>query len=761
MHSFRKLFYASFAGVGIFAFFAAAHAATPAGYASANGRTSRAGMTGSNRMPTMPTLPINTIGNLTPGLPSNGGAGNIPTTPNPPVVTKCPDGATGVYPQCVCAGDKIYNADTNTCDACEYAGQTVVNGACVCPDGTHADAATKSCVADAECPDGGVKDSDYTVTNCMNDVYACVNNGGLPNGINDLFNEDLRNSIENGMGLCSVQVEKCLTQVRRNCKNIYRSSADVWIDFNARKVQPEYYNFVLRKTGLTPNQAENTCLLLDRNTFGPSFAAVSTSGGTTAEYNNRVGAYNSQQGNVLIKNNPQGPTVNSGHGGVDGSRGHYARWDATNADCYIRVAAYNKDNLIKNSWLFGAAGDDKPAEVWKLAGETFSCNKDLFGYSLMNDTSTAAVVGIGGGTLVGAGVGALAGHGARNFDCTNDGHRKKAMEQLKKSGKLAVLNEYLLLPIEASADSLTVSECNDIYELYQAYSQALSAAAECESSEDYTIGMEIQEGVRVNVQCTFANLTGQETEEEMKQAYNGCFSKNSATLPCVNQGFTSEQACADYLASLLGAATRGQLIQQGQDITVANGNCSFKHLNRAVMSGSGIYCTGDSGCISAEELRKEASRLGSVFGNVEILKGEKNNRAKTTLIGAGVGAGAGGVATAITAFVERSNINCRVGDGLAQVGFGKSHNIGTLKDFYVKWNLHLPESITPTGQANDCNSWRALCGAITDAASCKAAQINYRGPEDKTLTLIRSACTMSGSRCIENYSVAKSYGACE
>lgn len=71
------------------------------------------------------------------------------------------------------------------------------------------------------------------------------------------------------------------------------------------------------------------------------------------------------------------------------------------ATCLIRVAAYNKDKHISNSWLFGAAGDDRPAEVWKAAGDTFSCNKDLFGFSLMNDTSTAAVVGVGGGTVLG------------------------------------------------------------------------------------------------------------------------------------------------------------------------------------------------------------------------------------------------------------------------------------------------------------------------------------------------------------------------
>lgn len=757
MHSLLKIWGASFASVSVLAFVGAAYGVAPAGRAAYNNTvaTGRAGASAAARMPSMPTLSINTVGNMSPSLPPDGGSGNNPNPPTPGL--KCPADATGVYPKCVCAGDKIYNVTTNTCDACEYAGQIVVDGACKCPDGTHLDTATKSCVADSECPDGGVKDSEYNVEKCMNDVYACVNNGGLPNGINDLFNEDLRNSIESGMGLCNIQVERCVREIRRNCKNVYRSTADVWIDFNARKVQPEYYSFVLRKTGLTPNQAENTCLLLDRNTFGPSFAAVGVNGSTTSEYNNRVGAYNSQQGNVLIKSNPQGPTVNSGHGGVDGSRGHYARWDATTADCYIRVAAYNKDTHIKNSWLFGAAGDDKPAEVWKLAGDTFSCNKDLFGFSLMNDTSTAAVVGIGGGTLVGAGVGALAGHGSRDFNCTNDGHRKKAMEQLKSSGKIAVLNEYLMMPISSSADSLTVSECNDIVDLYQAYSQALSAAAECDGfvGEEYSYEATVSWSNVVKIKCKYEGTQSGYNEADF---YRQCFADDPDLKPCAEAGLSDIEECAALLAQQVPI---DNLVEQGTLALRTQGACRFKHLNKAAAAGTGIYCTGDAGCIGAEELRKEASRLGSVFGNVQIMQGEKNNRAKTTLVGAGIGAGAGGVATAITAFVERSNINCRVGDGLAQVGFGKSHNIGTLKDFYVKWNLHLPESITPTGQANDCDSWRALCGALTDPKQCKNAQINWRGPEDKTITLIKSACTMSGSRCIENYAVAKSYGACE
>ena len=99
-----------------------------------------------------------------------------------------------------------------------------------------------------------------------------------------LFNEDVRNAIMSGMKLCQVHVDKCIKEVRVNCHNVYQSSADVWLDFDSRIIQPEYYNFVLRKTGLTPNQAENTCLLLDRNTYGSSFAAVSDANVVNSEY---------------------------------------------------------------------------------------------------------------------------------------------------------------------------------------------------------------------------------------------------------------------------------------------------------------------------------------------------------------------------------------------------------------------------------------------------------------------------------------------
>ena len=140
---------------------------------------------------------------------------------------------------------------------------------------------------------------------------------------------------------------------------------------------------------------------------------------------------------------------------------------------------------------------------------------------------------------------------------------------------------------------------------------------------------------------------------------------------------------------------------------------------------------------------------------------EQTNMGKSIGIGAAIGAGTGGLATAITAFVERNNINCRVGDGLEQVGFGKSYSIDSLKDFYVKWNLRLPDVVAPTATISDCVSWRNTCATFTDLEQCKSAQFNYKPAGAATTTLIHGACTVSGSACVENYAVAKSHGACE
>lgn len=680
MQSLLKFFGTSVASLGMFAFIGTVYAAdTSTARAGYNVRgLNRSGVTqttASQRMPTMPTLPINTVGNLSPDLPtsssnSSGGGGDKPVDPDEP--------------------------DTPA----------------------------------QECPDGGVRNSDYTVDVCMNDVLACINNGALPNGLNDMFNEDLRNSIVNGMGLCSVQVERCIREVRKDCKNVYSSASDVWIDFNARKVQPEYYSFVLRRTGLTPNQAENTCLLLDRNTYGSSFTAVSNTGAVTEEYNNTVGAYNSQNGNILVKTNPQGVNVNTGNTGVDGQRGHYARWDPTTAECLIRVAAYNKDTQIKNSWLFGAVGNDQLAEVWKAAGETFTCNKDLFGFTLMNQTNTAAVVGIGGGAVVGVGVGALAGHGKRAFDCANEKHREMLTEELRTNGTMGTISNYMENKIPATTSLINQEQCEEVVLLYDKLTQLESAIELCDG--DWVQ----EETVAVATQVSVIEVSsGEETQQEATE-------QSSQTIETAN-------TAAD------------QALSSGAD----DKKCHFKTLNLDKYKGEGIYCNaGESDCLPAIDIEKEMDRLRPVF-TAEIVdliqNGEASNMGKSIGIGAAVGAGAGGLATAITAFVERSNINCRVGDGLAQIGLNKSYTIGSLKDFYVKWNLSLPDTISPTALVVDCDSWKRACGTLTDLNQCNAAQINYR-PEGATQTaLIPGACTASGSVCIENYPVAKSYGACE
>ena len=699
MQRLLKIFGVSVIGLGMCSFIGASYAAQPA---TGRGAYNRVAGTTAARMPSMPTLPIFTTGNMVTNTPSD----NQPS--NPPVVPPTPDDS---------------EPDTPT------------------PDEPQPDEPKP------ECPDGGVKNSTYTVENCMDDVLRCVNSGALPGGLNDMFNEDLRNAIMNGMGICSVQVDNCVQTVRKDCRNVYRASTDVWIDFNARRVQPEYYSFVLRKTGLTPNQAENTCRLLDKNTYGSSFSAVANSGNVTAEYNNKVGAYNQQMGNILVKNNPQGVKVNDGNPGVDGQRGHYARWDASSAECLIRVAAYNKDNHIKNSWLFGALGDDKPAEVWKAAGETFTCNKDLFGFSLMNDTSTAAVVGIGGGTVLGAGVGAIAGHGKRPFDCGNEKHREMLTEELRGGANIGILGEYMVAGnrITSTAGTMNEAQCNDIVELYDAYRQIQTAVDDCDGVskrvEKELAGVIVCPGNFAKIDDCFADLVAQGwTQAEQ----------------CIGKGFTTPQQCLDLIANNM----------MGESGAQSRPECnSFKPINLAKIDGTSVYCPiGNPGCLSRQDTLRELTRLDSVFTTSVtdmIEKGEKSNMGKSIAIGAAVGAGAGGLGTAITAFVERNNINCRVGDGLEQVGFGKSHAIGTLRDFYVKWNLQVPDTVQPTAVVNDCASWRQTCAQYKNDIDCKNAQINYKPAGAKTTELIRSACAVSGSACVENYPVAKSYGACE
>ncbi|MBR5354929.1 MAG: hypothetical protein IK122_02285, partial [Alphaproteobacteria bacterium] len=131
---------------------------------------------------------------------------------------------------------------------------------------------------------------------------------------------------------------------------------------------------------------------------------------------------------------------------------------------------------------------------------------------------------------------------------------------------------------------------------------------------------------------------------------------------------------------------------------------------------------------------------------------------KGLAIGAVSGAAAGGIATAITAWVERGNISCKVGDGLNSVSFGKSHTIDSLKDFYVKWNLRLPDAVSPTSAVIDRASWEQACSQFNNKLmDCAKVQINLKDAKGK-YTLIPAACRLSGNRCVINDVVMTSNG---
>lgn len=628
-----------------------------------------------------------------------------------------------------------------------------------------------------ECADGGVKDSAYTVDMCMRDLKQCINTGALQGGLNDLFNEDVRNAIFGGMKLCQANIDKCIAEVRVNCRNIYNEKNDVWLDFNSRVIQPEYYNFVLRKTGLSPNQAENTCLLLDRNTYGAAFSSVSELDDVKAEYQRNVGAYNAAKGKSLTKDNPLGSEVN--RFGYDGKRGHYARWDASNAECLLRVGAYNKNSAIKNSWLFGAVGNDNVAEVWKPAGSTFTCNKDLFGFSLLNDTKTAAVVGIAGGAVVGAGVGAGIGAGVYNAkkkdadaaaaaaenasstSCQNETYRQKLGQQIKQSRNAGRVNTYLYDSVEidekdktkikestakrlfsnSNYENMTVEQCEAIHDLYSKARVYEDAIAKCKSNpKSMTIHNQV-----------LAAMKGNKAFEHI----------------------VIENANGDTVL-MSGAVNCGKLDKlTAVDINTFNQQCLFipLQIGFAVKSPGTPFCDHDGKCLNVDQISTELANMKSLLQEIEpavdknVLKDSKGAKTlskgamigKGAAIGAATGVGVGGLATAITAFVERSNITCKVGDGLNSVALGKSHTIDTLRDFYVKWNLQLPDTVAPTSVVTDVESWDRACSQYNSKLfDCPYVQISFK--TDGKHEIISSACNIAGNLCIRNYAVSASHG---
>ncbi|MFQ6729716.1 MAG: hypothetical protein ACLRFK_01520 [Alphaproteobacteria bacterium] len=643
-----------------------------------------------------------------------------------------------------------------------------------------------------DCPDGGVKDSAYTVDNCMRDVLACVNGGALPNGLNDMFNEDLRASIINGMGLCYTQVDKCLTDVRRNCKRVYGTRADVWIDFNSRKVQPEYYSFVLYNTGLTPTQAENTCKLLDTNAYGKSFAAVNSNGDVTGEYGQSITAYNGHNGN---KTNPLGANLNT-NGQYDDKRGHYARWDAAKAQCLVRVAAYNKDKLITNEWLFGAIGDEQPAEVWKVAGETFTCNKDLFGFSLMKDTATVALVGVGGGAVTGAAVGASVGAGIADkkmSSCKDKKYRDALLVKIKNSkGKMDILENFLnygktssngqaATTFNQTTTELTEDICNQLIQLPDIYAEYDAEVTKCEKAEgviaspNFEIRCQITSTYTVN-KCVEDKL--KDKKDDLKKVADKigvvveeddivatlanhvvlCMDKDAAKSTDELTVYTLKKDC-DVGLTILTIAGHG---------SINLGNCVFKGLDLSKLSlDRNIACDQDNLCRPYTKIREELDSLKSVLDVIELRPAEARATTigKATGIGTAIGVGAGGLATAITALVESDNINCRVGDDLGRVGFNKSYSIDSLKDMYVKWKLNLPDAqvMGASSAVNDYTTWTDACKEYsTNETLCKDAQFYYKNASG-VLEWVYSACTWDtqtngSTSCKPNETLIKTYG---
>ena len=730
---------------------------------------------GGARMPSMPTLPIVAVGNVVKDVPNNNGDTNNDggvQNPDDPNVPNDPDVVEDCWKDVphATAGRRL---ETGACEIIE------------CEKGWEVDANRRNCEKIVECPDGGVKNSDYTIDDCMRDLAACINNGALPNGINDMFNDDLRASIINGMGLCYNQVDKCIAGVRRNCENVYGSRADVWVDFNSRKVQPEYYSFVLRKTGLTPLQAENTCLLLDRNVYGKSFAGVGKTDNVTGEYNQAIGAYNAQLNNSLTKENPMGAAVNT-NGLVDAKRGYYARWDAAAGECLIRVAAYNKDKQISNSWLFGAIGDDRPAEVWKKAGETFTCNKDLFGFSLMKDTATAALIGVGGGAVLGASIGAGIGAGVANKnaqfalgDCNNDQFRAELLKKIKSSTNMELLKRYLTQDISRADTTLNTTLCKEIVRLPEKYEAYDVMVAACEKAASKG---KVSTFVTSAIECPadrFDDCIKQYIEDKYPAEYvnahfgtvKQCLQESQYTeITNVKQkdGEQVTYTIRNYTINKESAYCR-----PATDIfavmgfgMVPLGDCSFKNMDLVSQDAAreDLFCGTSKGCMTYIEARENLNMMKIVLEEFELDMIEPEKRGATigkgVAIGAATGVGVGGLATAITALVEHDNINCRVGDGLGQVGLNKSYSIDFLKDLYVKWNLNLPDTqVLGNGTAvYDKTTWTDACKIYTSKEACESAQFYYKNSVG-ALEWIYSACEYDavGLSCDPSATLLKSY----
>ncbi len=638
---------------------------------------------------------------------------------------------------------------------------------------------------------------EYNIDDCMNDILRCVNGGALPGGLNDLFDADARNMIFSAGGVCVTQIENCMANVIGvDKKPVYRSPIDVWYEFNQRKIQPEYYNFVLRQTGLTPFQAQETCKRLDNEMYGTSFAARGDTDNLSYEYNRGLNAYNKASEKVTTNEFSHKYMNGKGSGtvkndSVDGKRGYYARWDATQGQCLVRVAAYNNEKLVTNSWLWGAIGDDTPAEVWKKTGDSFKCNKDLFGFALLNQTKTVALVGVGGGTLLGAGIGAATGKSKHSFDCSSAKDRKQLFDSITDADK-KILTAYGV----DIANELKQDQCTSLVKLYRKYEAITEDLLNCGQKGDGDDFIEVASMLTVPDNADASWYGANILPCYKANAMDGKKCDDVLNNLCQKEDIKTKEACEKalepYTKITVGSGTNAKPLLQIFSVEVKSGKalCKFKALKTKV-DPEDIHCganeeTDENTCFSAAGIKPQVNEIAPVMSHLSMDGQDKDTHGQNAGIGAAVGAAAGGVATAITAFVERSNITCHVGDNLAKVGMGKSYNIESLRDFYVKWGLNLSD-LQPTADESVTSAavWADVCNKYNDdLGTCQMVKVKIPMVRDLTkkstnlvagsdvgpvqmivakdekidsYQTVSSACRVQSGRCVMNTNVSSNY----
>ena len=539
-----------------------------------------------------------------------------------------------------------------------------------------------------ECPDGGVANTDYTIAMCMNDLQFCVNGGGVEGGLHGLFNDEYFNSVLNGnLHICQSTVDKCLA-VRVNCKNPFKNVHQVWWYFKTHILSPEYYNFVLYKTGLTPNQAQKTCVNIGGN------------------------------------------------------------WDPVTAECIVCVTALNKDIPIKNEWLFGIAGDRRDAQACMSTGSAFTCNKDLFGFSLLNDTATVAATAIPGGAIVGGVTGGLIAKGKQKKltanPCESKDFRRNLGKQIQSSGNSKVVKSYLYAAgreevtgnfDENSTKALMQGDnfydmdqttCNFVMDLYAKAALYEDAIDACKSDAELErIAGWLPKDSTMDMQDLYMDAKG-----------NVCYTHGSVV--CTPAGAVTQENVDDF-----------------------NSKCLFVplQLGFAVNNSDNPLCNHSGKCRNINQIENDLKRLRGLLNDITVVSGGKNapSVGKGILVGSLIGATAGGAATGITAILESSNIKCRVGDNLGTVGLGKSYKIDSLKDFYVKRGLNVPDTVLAKTPVVDKNSWGVACSEFQGKKDdCQNASVIYTN--DNKREVVSYACSYVGSMCLMNNDIAVLYG---